>query len=139
MKGYWNNAAATHGAVKDGWFYSGDAGYADDEGYIFIHDRVKDMIVSGGENVYPAEVEGALFRLNGVAEAAVIGVPDERWGEVGRAFIVQEPDAGLTEAGVIAYCREQLANYKAPKSVRFLDELPHNATGKVTKHLLPRD
>ena len=138
--GYWKLPEATAQAfLPGGWFKTGDAARMDADGYYFIVDRWKDMFISGGENVYPAEVEGALFRLNGVAEAAVIGVPDERWGEVGRAFIVQEPDAGLTEAGVIAYCREQLANYKAPKSARFLDELPHNATGKVTKHLLPRD
>ena len=138
--GYWQLPEATAQAfLPGGWFKTGDAAQVDEDGYYYIVDRWKDMYISGGENVYPAEVEDTLFRLNGVAEVAVIGVPDERWGEVGRAFVVQEPDADLTEDGIIAYCREQLANYKAPKSVRFLDELPHNATGKVTKHLLPRD
>jgi fatty-acyl-CoA synthase len=138
--GYWQLPEATAQAfLPGGWFKTGDAARMDEDGYYFIVDRWKDMFISGGENVYPAEVEGMLFRLNGVAEVAVIGVPDERWGEVGRAFIVSEQQAELSEAGVIAYCKEQLASYKAPKSVRFIDELPHNATGKVTKHLLPRD
>ncbi len=138
--GYWKLPDATDKAfLTGGWFKTGDAARMDEDGYYYIVDRWKDMYISGGENVYPAEVENALFRLNGVTEAAVIGIPDERWGEVGRAFIVQEPGAGLTEEAVIAYCRKQLAHYKAPKSVRFIDELPHNATGKVTKHLLPRD
>jgi fatty-acyl-CoA synthase len=140
IDGYWQLPEATTQAfLPGGWFKTGDAARVDDDGYYYIVDRWKDMYISGGENVYPAEVEDALFRLNGVAEVAVIGVPDERWGEVGRAFIVQEAGADLSEDGVIAYCREQLAHYKAPKSVRFIDELPHNATGKVTKHLLPRD
>ncbi len=138
--GYWKLPEATAQAfLPGGWFKTGDAARVDEDGYYYIVDRWKDMYISGGENVYPLEVEDALYRLNGVAECAVIGVPDERWGEVGRAFIVAEASAGLTEARVIAHCQEQLARYKAPKSVRFLDELPHNATGKVTKHLLPRD
>jgi fatty-acyl-CoA synthase len=138
--GFWKLPDATAKAfLPGGWFRTGDAATMDEDGYFYIVDRWKDMYISGGENVYPAEVENALFRLNGVAECAVIGVPDAKWGEVGRAFIVPEPGASLTEAGVIAYCREQLAHYKAPKSVRFIAELPHNATGKVTKHLLPRD
>lgn len=138
--GYWQNAEATARAfLADGWFKTGDAARADEDGFYYIVDRWKDMYISGGENIYPAEVEDALFRLNGVAECAVIGVPDQRWGEVGRAFIVQKAGADLSEDAIVAYCREQLARYKAPKSVRFVDELPHNATGKVTKHLLPRD
>lgn len=140
MNGYWQMPEATANAFwPGGWLRTGDAARMDTDGYFYIVDRYKDMYISGGENVYPLEVEDALYRLNGVAECAVIGVPDTRWGEVGRAFVVQEPGADLTEDGVIAYCREQLAHYKAPKSVRFIDELPHNATGKVTKHLLPRD
>ncbi len=138
--GYWQLPEATAAAfLPGGWFKTGDAARMDADGYFYIVDRWKDMYISGGENVYPAEVEDALFRLNGVTEAAVIGVPDQRWGEVGRAFIVADAEAGLTEARVIAHCRENLAAYKSPKSVRFIDELPHNATGKVTKHLLPRD
>lgn len=139
-RGYWQNPEATARAfLPGGWFRTGDAARVDEDGFYYIVDRWKDMYVSGGENVYPLEVEDALYRLNGVAECAVIGVADERWGEVGRAFIVQDAGAGLTEDRVIAHCREQLAHYKAPKSVRFIDELPHNATGKITKHLLPRD
>jgi fatty-acyl-CoA synthase len=138
--GYWQLPEATAQAfLPGGWFKTGDAARVDEDGYYYIVDRWKDMYISGGENVYPLEVEDALYRLNGVAECAVIGVPDARWGEVGRAFIVQEEGAGLTEERVIAHCREQLAHYKAPKSVRFIDELPHNATGKITKHLLPRE
>jgi len=138
--GYWQLPEATAQAfLPGGWFRTGDAARVDEDGYYYIVDRWKDMYISGGENVYPLEVEDALYRLNGIAECAVIGVPNERWGEVGRAFIVQEEGAGLTEERVIAHCREQLAHYKAPKSVRFLDELPHNATGKITKHLLPRE
>jgi fatty-acyl-CoA synthase len=138
--GYWKLPEATAQAfLPGGWFKTGDAARVDQDGYYYIVDRWKDMYISGGENVYPLEVEDALYRLNGVAECAVIGIHDQRWGEVGRAFIVAEASAGLTEARVIAHCRAQLAHYKAPKSVRFIDELPHNATGKVTKHLLPRD
>lgn len=138
--GYWQSPEATAKAfLPGGWFKTGDAARVDADGFYYIVDRWKDMYISGGENVYPLEVEDALYRLNGVAECAVIGVPDERWGEVGRAFIVSEAGAGLTEERVIAHCREQLAHYKAPKSVRFIEELPHNATGKITKHLLPRD
>jgi fatty-acyl-CoA synthase len=137
---YWKlPEASAQSFLPGGWFKTGDAARMDEDGYYYIVDRWKDMYISGGENVYPAEVENALYRLNGVAECAVIGVPDDRWGEVGRAFIVQSDGAGLTEDRVISHCREQLAHYKAPKSVRFIDELPHNATGKVTKHLLPRD
>ena len=138
--GYWQLPEATAQAfLPGGWFKTGDAARMDADGYYYIVDRWKDMFISGGENVYPAEIENALYRLNGVAECAVIGVPDQKWGEVGRAFIVADASAGLTEDRVIDHCRDQLANYKAPKSVRFLDELPHNATGKVTKHMLPRD
>jgi fatty-acyl-CoA synthase len=138
--GYWQKPEANAAAfLPGGWFKTGDAARMDSDGYYYIVDRWKDMYVSGGENVYPAEVENALYRLNGVTECAVIGVPDERWGEVGRAFIVGDTGAALTEERIIAHCREQLAHYKTPKSVRFIDELPHNATGKVTKHLLPRE
>jgi fatty-acyl-CoA synthase len=97
------------------------------------------MFISGGENVYPAEVEDVLFRLPGVAEAAVIGIADEKWGEVGRAFVVLKEGASLNEDDVLEHCHRNLARFKVPKQIRFIGELPHNATGKVTKHALPRD
>ena len=136
MKGYWNNPDATNGAVKDGWFYSGDAGYADDEGYIFIHDRVKDMIVSGGENVYPAEVENALFSHPDIADVAVIGVPDEKWGEAVKACVVLRSDATLTQEDIITFARELVAGYKLPKSVDFVEALPRNPSGKILRREL---
>ncbi len=140
VREYWQLPDATaQSFLPGGWFKTGDAARMDEDGYYYIVDRWKDMYISGGENVYPAEVENALYCLNGVAECAVIGIPDDRWGEVGRAFIVAQDGAGLTEESVIAHCREQLAHYKAPKSVRSIEELPHNATGKVTKHILPRE
>ena len=97
------------------------------------------MYISGGENVYPAEVEDTLYRLGGIAECAVIGIPDEKWGEVGRAYIVLEAGASLNADDVLEHCARNLARYKIPRTVRFVAELPHNATGKVTKHALPRD
>ncbi|HEY8547368.1 MAG TPA: long-chain-fatty-acid--CoA ligase [Acidimicrobiales bacterium] len=140
MAGYWNNPDATAAAITpDGWFRTGDAGYADAEGYIYIHDRVKDMIVSGGENVYPAEVENVLMKHEGVADVAVIGVPDEKWGEAVKAIVV--PAAGV-EAGdelaveLIAFAREHLAGYKLPKSVDYAETLPRNPSGKLLKREL---
>ncbi|TXL74323.1 long-chain fatty acid--CoA ligase [Vineibacter terrae] len=137
--GYWRRAEANRATIVDGWLKTGDAAYIDDEGFCYIVDRWKDMYISGGENVYPAEVEDAIYRLPGVAECAVIGVPDKKWGEVGRAFVVPRDGTNLTESAVIDHCGANLARYKVPKSVRFLAELPHNATGKITKHALPRD
>jgi fatty-acyl-CoA synthase len=140
MKGYWNNAEATREAfpeTQDGgrWFRSGDAGYLED-GYLFIHDRVKDMIVSGGENVYPAEVENALMAHAGIADCAVIGVPDERWGETVKALIVPAPGADPSEAEVIAHCRERIARFKCPTSVERVQEIPRNPSGKILKTVL---
>lgn len=137
--GYWRRPEVNAKALEGGWLRTGDAAYVDEEGFYFIVDRYKDMYISGGENVYPAEVEDVLYRLDGIAEAAVIGVADERWGEVGRAFIVLKPNALLDEATILAHCGANLARYKVPRTVRFMKELPHNATGKVTKHELPRD
>ncbi len=137
--GYWQRPEANRASLVDGWLKTGDAAYVDDEGFYYIVDRWKDMFISGGENVYPAEVEDAIYRLSGVAECAVIGVADEKWGEVGRAFVVAREGSNLTEAAVVEHCAANLARFKVPKSVRFLPELPHNATGKVTKHALPRD
>lgn len=134
MLGYLDDPAATAAAIDDdGWLHTGDIGAVDDAGNLRITDRLKDMYICGGFNVYPAEVEQVLARMDGVADAAVIGVPDERLGEVGRAFLVPRPDSDLDEQSVIAYTREHLANFKAPRSVRFVDELPRNAGGKVLK------
>ena len=136
MKGYWRNPEATAKAIKDGWFYTGDAGYISEEGYVFIHDRVKDMIVSGGENIYPAEVENALASHPGVADVAVIGVPDDKWGEAVKACVVKAPDSDVTAEELIAHTRERIAGYKVPKSIDFLEALPRNPTGKLLKREL---
>jgi long-chain acyl-CoA synthetase len=136
MKGYWNLPEATAEAIRDGWFHTGDAGYVDEDGYLYVHDRVKDMIISGGENIYPAEVESALFGHPAVADVDVIGVPDERWGEAVKAIVVRKPDGEVGEAELIAYCRERIAHYKAPKSVDFAEELPRNPSGKILKRIL---
>ena len=137
MKGYWNRPDATHEAIDaEGWFRSGDAGYFDDDGYLYIHDRVKDMIVSGGENVYPAEVENALFSHFAVADAAVIGVPDHRWGEAVKAVVVLRPGHSVSPADLIAHCRQRIAGYKCPKSVDFMSALPRNPSGKVLRREL---
>ncbi len=134
MKGYWNNDAATKEAVDEhGWFRSGDAGYLDADGYLYIHDRVKDMIVSGGENVYPAEVENVLMSHPAIADVAVIGVPDEKWGETPKAMVVNAPGAEVTPQEIIDFARERLAKYKCPTSVDFVGELPRNPSGKVLK------
>jgi fatty-acyl-CoA synthase len=137
--GYWRRPEANKTTLVDGWLHTGDAAYVDDEGFYYIVDRWKDMFISGGENVYPAEVEDTLYRLPQVAEAAVIGIADEKWGEVGRAFIVLKEGAMLNIDDVLEHCGRNLARFKVPKTVRFVKELPHNATGKVTKHALPRD
>jgi len=138
--GYWNREAERNDFfTADGWFHTGDAARQDEDGYYYIVDRTKDMFISGGENVYPVEVENVIFQMDGVLENAVIGIADERWGEVGRACVVLKPGANLDEDAVIEHCQGQLARYKVPKQVRFMDELPHNATGKVLKHQLPRD
>jgi long-chain acyl-CoA synthetase len=136
MKGYWNRPEATAGAIRGDWFYSGDAGYFDDRGYLYIHDRVKDMIVSGGENVYPAEVESVLFAHPAVADAAVIGIPDERWGEAVKAVVVLKPGARATADEIVDFCRDKIAGYKRPRSVDFVDALPRNPTGKILKREL---
>jgi long-chain acyl-CoA synthetase len=136
MAGYWNNAGATAAAITDGWFHTGDAGYVDADGYLYLHDRVKDMIVTGGENVYPAEVENALMTHPDVADVAVIGVPDERWGEAVKAIVVREATSAVTSEELIAYSRELLAGYKLPKSVDFADSLPRNPSGKLLKREL---
>ncbi len=131
--GYWRNPKATAETMVDGWLRTGDLAECDDEGYYRISGRLKELYISGGENVYPAEVEDALLSLDGVADAAVLGVPDERWGEVGVAFVVLEPGAMLSADDVLEACRTRLARFKVPASVRFLDELPRSGMNKVLK------
>lgn len=132
--GYWQQPEATEAAFEEvGWLHTGDLAQVDDEGYLYIVDRLKDMIISGGENIYPAEVEQALYTHPAVAECAVIGVPDARWGEVGRAIVVLRDGQQATEAELITYLDGRLARYKIPKSVVFAAALPHNASGKLAK------
>jgi fatty-acyl-CoA synthase len=135
-KGYWNQPKVTATSFTDGWLHTGDAALVDDEGYYFIVDRWKDMYISGGENVYPAEVENVLYQNDSIAEAAVIGISDTRWGQVGRAIVVVKPERDLSEDEVVAHCAANLARYKLPHSVVFADALPRNATGKVHKPTL---
>jgi long-chain acyl-CoA synthetase len=136
MLGYWNQPEATRRSIRDGWFYTGDAGYLDADGFIYIHDRVKDMIISGGENIYPAEVESALFGHPAVADVAVIGIPDDKWGEAVKALVVKRPGAEVTGDELIGFARERIAHYKAPRSIDFVDALPRTPTGKILKREL---
>jgi acyl-CoA synthetase (AMP-forming)/AMP-acid ligase II len=135
MDGYWNNPEATAEALRGRWMHTGDLGYRDANGYLFITDRLKDMIVTGGENVYPREVEDVIYEHPGVLEAAVIGIPDERWGEAVHAIVVPR-GAGPSGDELLDHCRARLAGYKVPKSVEFVDALPRNVTGKVLKREL---
>ncbi|HEY5853593.1 MAG TPA: long-chain-fatty-acid--CoA ligase [Aldersonia sp.] len=139
MGGYWNRPDATADAFVDGWLRTGDAGRMDDEGYLFLQDRVKDMVITGGENVYPAEVERVLVEHPDVAEVAVIGVPDAKWGETVHAVVVPASGATVDAAALIAFTRDRLAHYKCPTGVTFLDALPRNATGKILKRTLRAD
>lgn len=134
--GYWNNPAATAQVIVDGWLHTGDLAVCDADGYYTIVGRLKDMIISGGENIYPAEVESAMHAHSAVAEAALIGIPNDRWGEVGRAIIVLKPGSNLTATELIAFLQQRLAKYKVPKSVIFVTELPKTGPGKVDKNLL---
>ncbi|WP_078428094.1 acyl-CoA synthetase [Alkalihalobacterium alkalinitrilicum] len=136
MKEYYNNPAATEEAFKGGWFHSGDLVQVDDEGFIYVMDRKKDMIISGGENIYPAEIEDVLYTHNDILEVAIVGVPDPQWGENVKAYVVLKPNKSLTEQEVISYCANRLASYKKPKHVEFIDALPRNASGKVLKYVL---
>ena len=121
MLGYWNQPEATRRAMRGDWFHTGDAGYLDQDGYLYIYDRVKDMIISGGENIYPAEVESALFGHPAVADVAVIGVPDDKWGEAVKAFVVRKPGAEVTPDELIGFARERIAAYKVPRSIDFVE------------------
>jgi long-chain acyl-CoA synthetase len=137
MKGYWRRPEDTAASITpDGWLRTGDAGYLDPDGYLFISDRVKDMIISGGENIYPAEVEDVLMSHPAVADVAVIGVPSEKWGETPKAIVVREAGTTATADDLIAYCRERLARYKSPTSVEFAAGLPRNPAGKILKREL---
>ena len=136
MEGYWNRREATEEALRGGWMHTGDAGRLDGDGYLYIQDRVKDMIVSGGENVYPREVEVVLFEHPDVVDAAVIGIPDEKWGEAVKAVVVLRQGANLAEDQVIEFCRGRLGGFKCPRSVDFMEQLPRNPSGKVLKREL---
>lgn len=136
MKQYWNRGPATEETLAGGWLHTGDVGYRDADGFYFVHDRIKDMIVSGGENIYPAEVESAIMGCPGVADVAVIGVPDAKWGESVKALIVPVAGAAPDPAAVIAWARKRIAAYKLPKSVEFIEALPRNPSGKVLRREL---
>ena len=136
FKGYWRDPEATSQAFAGGWFHTGDIGVKDDDGYLFIVDRLKDMIVSGGENIASSEVERVLYEHEAVVEVAVVGRPDERWGEVPVAFAVVGEHATVTPEELVEHCRGQLAKFKVPKQVLFIDELPRNPSGKVLKREL---
>jgi long-chain acyl-CoA synthetase len=137
MRGYWNNREETLNAFRDGLFRTGDVGYQDAEGYLYILDRVKDMIVTGGENVYSGEVEAVLYAHPAIREAAVFGIPDDKWGELVMACVVLKPGAALSVDELIAHCRRSLASYKIPRRVEFSDlELPKTGSGKILKRAL---
>jgi fatty-acyl-CoA synthase len=136
MEGYYNDPEATKRAMGDGWFHSGDAAVVHPDGYAEIRDRIKDVIISGGENISSVEVEGTLLRHPAVAEVAIVGVPSERWGETPHAFVVLRPGESATEPELIAFVRDRLAHFKAPRAVTFTDELPKTATGKIQKYVL---
>jgi acyl-CoA synthetase (AMP-forming)/AMP-acid ligase II len=135
MVGYWNRPDATAEAIRDGWLHTGDVAVVDKDGYVYIHDRIKDMIISGGENVYPAEIENVLLQHSGIADVAVIGRPSQRWGETPLAVVVRKDDA-LTEDEVLAFTEGKLARYKRPTGVVFVDEIPRNPSGKALKRVL---
>jgi long-chain acyl-CoA synthetase len=139
MNGYWHRPEATNDALRDGWFYSGDAGYLDENGLLFVVDRIKDMVISGGENIYPVEIEQVLHSHPAVEDVAIVGIPDDKWGESLLAFIV--PKLGVerpTTDAMIAFLRPKLAGYKIPRRYEFIDAFPRNAMGKVLKRELRR-
>jgi len=136
MRGYWNMPDESAEALRGGWLHTGDAGVLDDEGYVYVQDRVKDMIVSGGENIYPRVVEDVLFQHPAVADAAVLGVPNEQWGETVKAIVVLRAEATATDEEIMDFCRDKLGGYERPRSVDFVNALPRNPTGKVLKRQL---
>lgn len=133
MKGYWRNPEATAVTMKNGWLHTGDMGYMDEKGYLFIMDRSKDMIISGGENIYPREIEEVLIQHEAVREVAVIGIPDPQWGEVIKAVVARLLGQSVTEEELISFCKNNMASYKKPKLIDFVDELPKNNYGKILK------
>jgi acyl-CoA synthetase (AMP-forming)/AMP-acid ligase II len=136
MRGYWRDAEATAETLRNGWLHTGDMGYIDEDGYLFLMDRSKDMIISGGENIYPREIEEVIIQHPAVREVAVIGVPDERWGEAVKAVVSLLPGRSVTPNELIDFCKDRIASYKKPKSVDFVDELPKNNYGKIVKREL---
>jgi acyl-CoA synthetase (AMP-forming)/AMP-acid ligase II len=136
MRGYWRRPEATAETLRGGWLHTGDVGLLDADGFLYIQDRLKDVIVTGGLKVYPLMVEQVLAAHPAIAEAAVIGVPDERWGESVRAIVVRRPSRTVTEQEIILHCRERLGGFQCPKSVEFVGALPRTATGKVLKRSL---
>src|SRR5205809_5501376 len=136
MKGYYKDAEATGEAMRGGWFHTGDAAAVHPDGYVEIRDRLKDVIISGGENISSVEVEGVLLRHPSVQEAAVVGMPDERWGEAPHAFVVLKPNAAATSDELRTFTRDRLAHFKCPHSVTFVTDLPKTATGKIQKFVL---
>ncbi len=138
FKGYFRNPEATAHAFRGGWFHTGDIAYRDAEGFFYIADRKSDMIIRGGENIYPREIDELLYKHPDVAEAAAVGVPDELYGEEVAAFVVLKEGRAASEDDIIAFCREHLADFKCPKSVRFMEALPKGPTGKVLKRELTK-
>jgi len=137
--GYWNQPEATRQAFVDGWFKTGDVAQRDADGFYEVVDRLKDMYITGGENVFPFEVETVIMSLPGVADAGVIGVPSERWGESGCAYVVLQPDMKLTAEQVLNHCAARLARFKLPAWVRFVEAIPRTASGKIRKDILRRE
>jgi len=138
LKGYFKNPDATAVAFRNDWFHTGDIGYRDADGYFFIVDRKSDMIIRGGENIYPREIDEVLYQYPGVAAAAAVGMPDELYGEEVAAFIVLKPGTSASEAEIISFCKDRLADYKCPKMVRFVPEIPKGPTGKLLKRELAK-
>jgi fatty-acyl-CoA synthase len=136
MAGYWKQPKATADAFYDEWYRSGDAGYLDEAGYLYLRDRIKDLIISGGENIYPAEVENVICDHEAVVEAAVIGVPDPRWGEAVKAIVVLRKGCTVSQADLSQFIRERLAGFKVPKSIEFVEQLPRNPSGKILRREL---
>jgi long-chain acyl-CoA synthetase len=134
--GYWNLPEETAKTIKNGWLYTGDFGRFDDQGYVFIVDRKHDMIISGGKNIYPREIEEVIYTHKAVLEAAVIGVPDEYWGESVKAFVVLKEGMKVTEDEIIDLCKKTIAGYKKPRSVEFVQQLPKSPTGKILKRVI---
>jgi len=133
MLGYWKQPEETAKIIKNGWLYTGDMGRFDEEGYLYVVDRLKDMIVSGGENVYPAEIERAIREMDGIQDVSVIGIPDEKWGEVPKAFIETGKEPAPSPEEIMRFCRSKLARYKVPRHFEYVEQLPRTPSGKVLK------